>query len=267
MSVKYKITIFHMYPDAMNLYGDYGNILTLIKRCEWRGIAVEVQKISVGDPANFTNCDLLFIGGGQDRGQRIVADDLHMRGPKIREEIEKGMAALTICGGFQLFGKYFKITEDDILPGIGIFDAWTEAGKARLVGNIIVDCRKTSTDWVLKSRFTTETLHTTLVGFENHSGRTFLGPSAKPLGKVITGLGNVGDGTFEGCVYKNAFGTYLHGPLLPKNSWFADHLISAALKRRYDIPIDLLEIDDSLEKEAHDLAKIRAHNSKSEVIG
>lgn len=255
-----------MYPDAMNLYGDYGNVLTLVQRCKWRDIEVEVKNISVGEKANFTECDLLFMGGGQDRGQKAVADDLHMRGPKIREEIEKGMAALTICGGFQLFGKYFKLQEGDTLPGIEVFDAWTEAGPKRLVGNIIVDCRKTSSDWVLKSRFTSETLHTTLVGFENHSGKTYLGPTGRPLGTVIKGLGNVGDGSFEGAVYKNAFGTYLHGPVLPKNTWFADHLISAALKRRYDVPIVLKAIDDSLEKEAHEAAKLRAYKNKSEVI-
>jgi len=263
---RYKIKIYHLYPDAMNLYGDFGNILTLEKRCKWRGIKVEVVKATVGSKIKFAECDLLFIGGGQDRGQKAVAEDLHRRGPKIREEIEKGMAALTICGGFQLFGKYFKITDDNILPGIGVFDAWTESGPKRLVGNIIVDCRKTSSDWVLKSRSTSETLHTTLVGFENHSGRTYLGPTGKPLGTVIKGLGNVGDGTFEGAVYKNAFGTYLHGPLLPKNPWFADHLINAALKRRYDIPINLENLDDNLENEAHEIAKIRAYNTRSETV-
>ncbi|MCL5094168.1 MAG: glutamine amidotransferase [Patescibacteria group bacterium] len=265
--MNYKITIYHMYPDAMNLYGDYGNILTLQKRCVWHGVDCKIVNISVGDKAHFEDCDLLFIGGGQDRGQKNIADDLVMRGHKIKEEIDKGMAALTICGGFQLFGKYFKMANGSTLEGIGVFDAWTEAGNKRLVGNIIVDCRKTSSDWVLKSRFQSdETLHTTLVGFENHSGRTYLGPNGKPLGTVIKGYGNVGDGTFEGAVYKNAFGTYLHGSLLPKNPWFADHLILAALKRRYDTHIDLKPLDDSLELEAHEFAKTRAYTAKTDTI-
>lgn len=251
----------------MNLYGDYGNILTLQKRCKWRGIDAEVKEISVGDKVHFEEVDLLFLGGGQDRGQSHIALDLQMRGPKIREELEKGLVALTICGGYQLFGKYFKTGNGEIIPGIEVFDAWTEAGSKRLIGNVIVDCRKTSSDWVMKDHFSSaETFHTTLVGFENHSGRTFLGPRAKPLGQVIRGLGNIGDGSFEGTVYKNAFGTYLHGPLLPKNAWFADHLIIAALKRRYDTYIELKPLDDELEKKAHEFAKIRAYNAKSESI-
>lgn len=265
--MKYKIKILHLYPDAMNLYGDYGNILTLKKRCVWRGIGVEVEEISVGDKAHFEDIDLIFLGGGQDRGQSHIASDLQMRAPKIKEEIEKGMVALTVCGGFQLFGKYFKTATGENIPGIGVFDAWTEAGSKRLIGNVIVDCRKTSSDWVLSEHFNSqETLHTTLVGFENHSGRTFLGQNTKPLGQIIKGLGNIGDGSFEGAVYKNAFGTYLHGPILPKNPWFADHLIISALKRRYDTYIELKPLDDGLEKMAHEFAKIRAHNSKSASI-
>lgn len=261
--MKHKIKIYHLYPDTMNLYGDYGNIQTLLKRCKWRDIGTEVKEISIGDKANFDDADLIFLGGGQDRGQARIADDLQMRGPKIKEEIEKDLAALTICGGYQLFGKYFKTLSGDVIPGIEIFDAWTEAGNKRLSGNVIVDCRKTSSDWVVKENFASETFHTTLVGFENHSGRTFLGPKAKPLGQVIRGYGNVGDGSFEGCVYKNAIGTYLHGPLLPKNAWLADHLIIAALKRRYDIHINLKALDDKLERKTHEFAKKRAYKSKS----
>lgn len=265
--MKYKLKIIHLYPDAMNLYGDYGNILTLVKRCQWRGIDVDVEEISVGDKAHFPDADLIFLGGGQDRGQSVIANDLQMRGPKIREEIEKGLVALTICGGYQLFGKYFKTASGETIPGIEVFDAWTEAGPKRLIGNVIADCRKTSSDWVMRDHFSTaETMHTTLVGFENHSGRTFLGPKAKPLGQIIRGYGNAGDSSFEGAVYKNAFGAYLHGPLLPKNAWFADHLIISALKRRYDTFIELAPLDDSLEKQAHEFAKTRAYSAKSESL-
>jgi len=252
-----------MYPDAMNLYGDYGNILALVKRCKWRGIMAEVKKISIGDTANFNDADLIFLGGGQDRGQKHISDDLHMRGPKIKEEIEEGLATLTICGGYQLFGKYFKTLSGDVIPGIGVFDAWTEAGKKRLTGNVIIDCRKISSDWVIKENFSSETFHTTLVGFENHSGRTYLGPKAKPLGEIIKGYGNSGDKSFEGAVYKNAIGTYLHGPLLPKNAWLTDHLIMSALKRRYDTSITLKPLNDKLENEAHKFAKKRAYSSKT----
>lgn len=265
--MKYKLKITHLYPDAMNLYGDYGNILTLVQRCKWRGINVEVEEVSIGSKVRFQDCDLIFLGGGQDKGQSQIADDLRMRGPKIKEEIEKGLVALTICGGYQLFGKYFKTNTGEMISGIEIFDAWTEAGPKRLTGNMIVDCRKTSSDWVYKDRFNSpETMHTTLVGFENHSGRTFLGPKTKPLGQIIRGFGNIGDGSFEGAVYKNAFGTYLHGPLLPKNVWLADHLIISALKRRYDTYIELDPLDDELEKRAHDFAKVRAYSAKTESL-
>jgi len=265
--MRQKITIYHLYPDAMNLYGDLGNITTLIKRCEWRGIVVEVTNVHVGDKVDFSDADLIFLGGGQDRGQKIIASDLLARKDDIKREIDKGMVALTVCGGFQLFGKYFQTAEGEKLTGIEIFDAYTVADPKRLIGNVVVDIAHTSTEWQNELNFPTfESTHSTLVGFENHSGQTILGAKCKPLGYVNRGFGNQGDGGYEGGVYKNAFGTYLHGSLLPKNPWFADHLILMALFRRYGSIIKLQPLDDKIEINAHNAAIKRADTAKTVSI-
>jgi len=259
-----KITIFHMYPDAMNLYGDLGNIITLVKRCEWRGIEVEVVNVKIGDKVNFANADLLFMGGGQDSGQRIITDDLVSRGPAIKAAIEEGMPALLVCGGFQLFGQYFETTEGDKIPGISVFNAYTTAGNKRLIGNVVVDIAHVASEW--QNQFNlpgSSESHTTLVGFENHSGQTILEGDTKPFGYVIRGFGNKGDGGYEGAVYKNAYGTYLHGSLLPKNPWFADHLIMCALYRRYGNVLSLTPLDDSIEIAAHEAAIERSKTAKT----
>jgi hypothetical protein len=265
--MKQKIRIYHLYPDAMNLYGDLGNIITLVKRCQWRDILAEVINVHIDDKTDFSDADLVFLGGGQDRGQRTIAQDLSNRKEVIKKEIDKGMVALTICGGFQLFGQYFQTAEGDRIPGIEIFDAYTLAGKKRLIGNVIVDIAHTSTEWQTELNFPTfESAHTTLVGFENHSGQTILGPKCKPLGYVIRGFGNKGDGGYEGGVYKNAFGTYLHGSLLPKNPWLADHLILMALFRRYGSVQKLQALDDTIEINAHNAATIRSKTAKTVSI-
>jgi CobQ-like glutamine amidotransferase family enzyme len=265
--MKHKLVIYHLYPDAMNLYGDLGNIVTLKKRAEWRDIDVEVINTKIGDQVDFTNADIIFLGGGQDRGQKIIANDLAKNKEAIRTEVEKGLVALTICGGFQLFGKFFQTTEGERIPGINVFDAYTIAGPKRLIGNVVVDIAHTSSEWQNELNFPTyESSHTTLVGFENHSGQTVLGPNCKALGYVIKGFGNQGDGGYEGGVYKNAFGTYLHGSLLPKNPWFADHLLIMALFRRYGEVIKLDAIDDSIEKEAHEAAIKRTQTAKTASI-
>lgn len=260
----YKVKIYHLYPDAMNLYGDLGNILTLQKRCEWRGIGFEVLDVKIGDKVDFTDADVIYMGGGQDRGQKIIASDFVKRGQQIKDRIEDGAVALTICGGFQLFGKYFKTKKGEEIPGISVFDAITVAGDKRFIGNVIVDIAHTSSEWSTKYQYQTiEVPHTTLVGFENHSGLTKITGSTKPLGYVVKGFGNMGDGGYEGGWYKNAFGTYLHGSLLPKNPWFADHLIESALIHRYGSPIPLEKIDDSLEILAHKAAIERAKTAKT----
>lgn len=257
-----KIRIFHLYPDAMNLYGDLGNIITLVKRCQWRGIEAEVVNVKVGDKVTFADADLIFMGGGQDSGQRIVTEDLVSKGTEIKKEINKGLPALLVCGGFQLFGKYFQTTEGDKIPGIGVFDAYTVAGNKRLIGNVVSDIAHTTSEW--QNHFgNVGPIQTTLVGFENHSGQTILQGETKPFGYVIRGYGNKGDGGYEGAVYQNAYGTYLHGSLLPKNPWFADHLIMCALYRRYGNVEALKPLDDSVELAAHNAAIERSKTAKT----
>jgi lipid II isoglutaminyl synthase (glutamine-hydrolysing) len=259
-----KIKILHLYPDAMNLYGDFGNILTLIKRCQWRDISVELLEQKIGDKQNLNDIDILFLGGGQDRGQQIISKDLIENGKYIKEAVEKGTCALTVCGGYQLFGRYFKTSGGTEIPGINIFNAWTEAGQKRMIGNVLVDCRKTTSHWGNMHKFDLmEKMHAMLVGFENHSGKTHLDPTAMPLGHIIKGYGNNLTGKLEGCQYKNAFGTYLHGSLLPKNPWFADHLILLGLKRRYGSDIQILPLNDSIELRAHEVAKKRVYSGKT----
>ncbi|MEX1253654.1 MAG: glutamine amidotransferase [Dehalococcoidia bacterium] len=234
------VRIAHLYPRLMNLYGDRGNILCLTRRCRERGIEVDVTELSLGDRFDPQAHDLVFIGGAQDREQRQVADDLlSLKGGALREAVEVGVVALAVCGGYQLFGRFYREASGAELPGLGVFDLWTEhpgPDAPRLIGNVVADL--------------SEDPGITLVGFENHGGRTYLGEGAQPLAKVRSGHGNNGrDGT-EGAYYRNAFGTYLHGSLLPKNPRFADRLIALALSRRYgDAP--LAPIDDRIEELAH----------------
>ncbi len=264
--MKIKLTLAHLYPDNMNLYGDLGNIVTLEKRCSWRQIDLEIIKVNVGDSIDLEKVDLLFLGGGQDQGQKIIATDLLKRKEEIQKEIDRGLVALTICGGFQLFGQYFQ-TKTEKIPGIGVFDSYTVAGEKRLIGNVVVDISKSSQEWTPGfNHFTPKDKRATLVGFENHSGQTILGSKCKPLGYIKKGFGNRGDGGYEGGVYKNAFGTYLHGSLLPKNPWFADYLISLAYFRRYHDNIDLALLDDQIELEAHRAALTRAETAKTVSI-
>ncbi len=231
------LTIGYLYATGMNVYGDRGNVLTLVQRCRWRGIDVDVVERGVGESSPLDHFDVLFAGGGQDRDQVAVSQDLQSdTGRALVDAIENGVVVLTICGTYQLLGHFFKTVSGEILPGLGIFDATTEAGPRRFIGDVIVDVHLG--DEVMS-----------LVGFENHSGRTYL-RSCQPLGIVRVGAGNNGaDGT-EGARYRNAFGAYLHGPLLPKNPRFADYLIQLALARRYG-EWHLAPLDDRLENAAH----------------
>lgn len=239
-AAKMKLVIGYLYPESMNLYGDRGNIITLTRRAEWRGLDVEVREVGMGERLP-SDCDLLFVGGGQDKEQRAMCQDFQdVKGEAIKEAVEGGAALLSICGGYQLLGHYFRTGEGYELKGISLFDAHTVAGPRRCIGDAIVETEIDS-----KRR--------TLVGFENHSGQTFLGAGAKPMGKVLFGFGNNGEDGFEGAVYKAAFGCYLHGSLLPKNPWFADHLIHLGLRRRYGDSVEkLAPLDDSAENAAHD---------------
>ncbi len=230
-----KISIAHLYPKLLNLYGDLGNIITLTKRCQWRGIEVEFEQINIGD--SIKNHDLYFIGGGQDKQQEEVASELYSNRAELLSQRDDGAVFLGICGGYQLFGHYYQPHDKDKLNGISLMDAYTVAGKKRFIGNVTVE-----TDFLNPK---------TLVGFENHSGLTYLQGNTKPLGKVIVGSGNNSKDGFEGGRFKNVFGTYLHGSLLPKNPHFADYLISLALEKRYGEKIELTKLDDLIEVQTH----------------
>lgn len=234
-----RLVIGHLYGELMNVYGDRGNLIALARRAQWRGIEVEVRTIPLAEELDWDQLDIVFIGGGQDRDQRLVCQDLQkIKGKALREAADAGVVILAICGGYQLLGHFFKTGQGEILPGISLFDAYTVAGPRRLIGNVVVECS-----------FAEE--RRTLVGFENHSGRTYLGRSVKPLGKVLVGFGNNGQDHSEGAIWRNVYGSYLHGSLLPKNPWLADHLLLTALRRRYGAQVELEPTDDSLETQAH----------------
>jgi CobQ-like glutamine amidotransferase family enzyme len=239
--------VCHLYPDLLNLYGDRGNVLIFCRRAEWRGIEVQLDLISLPDRVRFTDYDFIFTGGGADLDQGLVSKDMEKKGPLLIEAVEQGVALLCICGGYQLLGRYYRAQDGSTLPGVGLFDLYTEAGQRRLKGNILL-----TLDQELRKDVNTHqnTQLDTLVGFENHSGRTLLGETVRPLARVIRGNGNNGDDGTEGVSYKNAFGTYLHGPFLSKNPHFADLLITRALSRRHG-SIDLAPLDDTLEVNAH----------------
>ena len=232
-----KLRLAHLYPKLMNIYGDRGNILCLQRRCRERGIEFEVEDLELGDKLKPREYDLVFIGGAQDREQRRVAEDLlSLKGQPLREAAERDIVILAVCGGYQLMGLFYRTAEAEELPGLGVLDMWTAhpgPQARRFIGNIVVE-------WHLG----------TLVGFENHGGRTHLGPRAAPLGRIIAGFGNNGEDGCEGATYRNVYGTYLHGSLLPKNPRFADHLIETALRRTHN-DVALAPLDDAVEDTAH----------------
>lgn len=239
-----KLTICHLYPTAMSIYGDRGNVIALTQRARWRGVEVEVRLFELGDPPAFGDVDLFFFGGGQDREQVAVSEHLQGAvGDGIKAAVESGAALLSICGGYQLLGHHFRTGTGEKLPGISLFDAHTVAGSRRFIGDVIVESRV---------GVAAGGAPRVLVGFENHSGLTYLGPGCQPLGKSIVGYGNNGEDRFEGAVYRNAIGCYLHGSLLPKNPWLTDHLIAAALSHRAGSPVALEPLDDTLELRAHE---------------
>ena len=237
-----KLVIGHLYPDLMNIYGDIGNIITLKKRAESRGIEVEIRNISIKDKLKKGEVDLFFFGGGQDQQQNLIAQDLlNKKGKMLKEEAERGVPVLAICGGYQLLGEYYKPLEGPQLPGIGLLPVFTVASHKRMVGNLVIE-----------ANFDNSHNLKHLVGFENHSGQTFLNKDAQFLGKVKHGFGNNGEDSTEGCIYKNTIGCYMHGSLLPKNPHLADWLIQKALEVKYETKIKLKPINDSLEIQAHE---------------
>lgn len=225
----------------MNLYGDRGNVISIRKRCEWRGISVDVVDVRLGESLRPTGCDVFLFGGGQDREQALLAGDLTgSKGADLRAIVEDGGVVLGVCGGYQLMGHFYETPEGENLPGVGVFDLHTEPRRPdqeRLIGNVLV---RVSTPGNGETR--------EIVGFENHGGRTYLGDTA-PLGEVVVGHGNNGEDGTEGARRLNAYGTYLHGSLLPKNPWLTDELILQAL-RRVDDAFALEPLDDSVERSA-----------------
>lgn len=245
-----RLTVHHLYADMMNLYGDRGNVISIEKRCEWRGINAEVVDVGLGEKINPTGCDIFLFGGGQDREQALLAEDLSgSKGADLRAIVENGGVVLGVCGGYQLMGHYYETLEGEKLPGVGIFDLYTEPGKPgepRLIGNVLVRVS-------LGDGSTREA-----VGFENHGGRTYLGDT-KPFGEVVAGHGNNGKDGGEGARRLNAYGTYLHGSLLPKNPWLTDQLISQAVSATDD-NFELESLDDTIEETAFEAISSRVRS-------
>jgi hypothetical protein len=240
----------------MNIYGDRGNLITLARRCHWRGITLQVQPVTVGDTVDWGTFDLAFFGGGQDSGQTLIAHDfLHRQGEGVARAIEDGLVMLAICGGYQLLGHYFLTHTGERLPGVGVLDVHTIGGKKRLIGNIVLALQTPLPASAPPPASTTPRPDGAyLVGFENHSGRTYHGARVSALGRVLSGSGDNGEDGVCGAVYRNTIGCYLHGSLLPKNPHLADHLLTLALQRRSgrSTPPPLLDVlDDTLEWQAH----------------
>lgn len=234
------LNILHLYSKDMNIYGDNGNALALKKRLEWRGIEAFITAYNPGDEFP-ENVDIIIGGGGQDSGQITIMKDLQLIGPRLKELAEKDMPMLVICGLYQLFGKFFKTISGENIQGINILNVETYGKNERLIGNIITQSDEFGE----------------LIGYENHSGQTYLFGETKPLGKVIKGAGNNLEDAFEGARYKNVIGSYMHGSMLPKNPKVADYLISKALENKYGQPIKLEGLDDTLAKRARNSTKKR----------
>jgi len=242
-----KLRIGHLYPDYLNIYADRGNIAVLSRRAAWRGHDLEVNTLTVGDAVRPGEHDLLYVGGGQDREQALVARDLAAKGDGVHDAVEAGVALLAVCGGYQLLGRSYRDLHGVELPGIGVFPLETVAGQRRMIGDVLLECELEPG------------VRRTVAGFENHAGRTRLDPGALPLGRVVAGFGNDGESGYEGCRVGRAVGTYLHGPLLPRNPWFADWLLAQAIAHvTGEEPTELPALADDLEADAHAVSARRA---------
>ena len=244
-----RIRVGHLYPEYLNIYADRGNIAVFERRAALRGHVLAVESISVGEDVRPGEHDLLYIGGGQDREQALIAPDLAGKGAGLEAAVEAGAALLAVCGGYQLLGRGYLGRHGDSMPGVGLFPHETVAGERRMIGDVLLECELEPG----KRR--------TLAGFENHAGRTTLDPGAEPLGRVVAGFGNDGESGYEGVRVGRAIGTYLHGPLLPRNPWLADWLLAQALAHATDGPPPELEpLPDRLEAEAHRVSAQRARD-------
>jgi lipid II isoglutaminyl synthase (glutamine-hydrolysing) len=241
-----KLVVGHLYPDYLNIYADRGNIAVLARRAAWRGHELEVHSLSVGDEVRPGDHDLFYVGGGQDREQALVAQDLVTKAAGLREAVARGAALLAVCGGYQLLGYSYRDASGAHLPGIGLLPLETVAGSKRMIGDVLLECE------LEPGR------RRTLAGFENHAGRTLLDADAEALGRVVAGFGNDGVSGQEGCRVGRVVGTYLHGPLLPRNPWFADWLLAQAFAHRTGEPPELDPLPDELELQAHAVSARRA---------
>ena len=231
------LKIYHLYPDLLNLYGDRGNVLCLRRRLEWRGLGVSVTEVPVGAAYSLAGADLIFIGGGQDFEQEALLEDLHRgKDASLRSAVADGVTVLAICGGYQMLGQYYETHEGVRCDFVGAVDLRTVGGKERMIGNYLFRCGAESGGMEV-------------VGFENHSGRTYLGEGVQPLGRVLKGYGNNGEDGTEGVRFRNVFGTYSHGPLLPKNPALCDEILKTALARKYGTA-DLAPLDNTAEQRA-----------------
>ena len=241
-----RIRVGHLYPDYLNIYADRGNIAVLAERARERGLELDVEAIGMGQPVRPGEHDLLYIGGGQDREQALVARDLAAKSEQVRAAAEAGAAVLAVCGGYQLLGRFYRDGRGEELPGVGLFPLETIFGRRRMIGDVLLEC-----DLDGERR--------TLAGFENHAGRTLLDAGAEPLGRVVAGFGNDGESGYEGCRVGRAIGTYLHGPLLPRNPWLADWVLAQAVAHATGgEPPRFEPLPDELEQQAHAVASRRA---------
>jgi CobQ-like glutamine amidotransferase family enzyme len=241
-----RIVVGHLFPDYLNIYADRGNIAVLERRAAWRGYELEVRPLGAGASIRPGEHDLFYIGGGQDREQALIAPELAALGPALGDAFGAGAAFLAVCGGYQLLGRFYRDQGGDELPGIGLLPLHTIAGSRRMIGDVLLECELEPGE------------KRTLAGFENHAGRTVVDEGAEPLGRVVAGFGNDGESGYEGCRAGRAIGTYLHGPLLPRNPWLADWLLAQAVAHGTGEAPVLAPLPDELEREAHTVAARRA---------
>jgi CobQ-like glutamine amidotransferase family enzyme len=243
------IRVGHLYPDYLNIYADRGNIAVLARRAAWRGHDLEVEAIDLADPIRPGEHDLYYVGGGQDREQLLVAGNLAAKAEPLRDAVAGGAAMLAVCGGYQLLGRGYRGFHGEEMPGVGLLPLETVAGEQRMIGDVLIECELDPG------------VRRNVAGFENHAGRTVLDPGAEPLGRVLAGFGNDGESGFEGCRAGRVIGTYLHGPLLPRNPWLADWLLAQALAHRTGgEPTELEPLPDELETRAHEVSAGRARS-------
>ncbi|HYX77607.1 MAG TPA: hypothetical protein VE757_10560, partial [Gaiellaceae bacterium] len=231
-----RLIVGHLFPDYLNIYADRGNIAVLARRAAWRGFQLDVEALGADAEIGRGEHDLFYVGGGQDREQALIAPALAALGPALQEAFEGGAAFLAVCGGYQLLGRFYRDQAGEEQPGVGLLPLHTTAGSRRMIGDVLLECELEPGE------------RRTLAGFENHAGRTILDEGAEPLGRVVHGFGNDGESGHEGCRVGRAIGTYLHGPLLPRNPWLADWLLGQALAHRLGVdPPELEPLEDELE--------------------